>query len=86
VQPPPTLARRAAASTCTARSPLRSSTIPPSQVENPGSECPPPRTANGTPTSRATEIVAATSPTAPQRTTARGRLLIAPFHTRRPTS
>ena len=53
VVPPPARAMRRSGSTSTVRIPDRSATTASSAVPNPGTLCPPPRTANGRPVSRA---------------------------------
>src|SRR5882672_5666800 len=81
--PPSARARRATGSTVTARIRDMSSTIPPSQVENPATLCPPPRTATTICSSRANLTAAITSSTDEGRTIMDGRRSAIAFHTRR---
>ncbi len=64
----------------------RSITIPPSQVENPATLWPPPRTATTSRCSRANRIAAITSSTDVQRTIIAGRRSAIAFHTIRARS
>jgi hypothetical protein len=64
----------------------RSITRPSSQVESPGTLCPPPRTASGSSCSRAYRIAAAMSSAPVGRTISAGYRSIIPFHTTRPAS
>jgi hypothetical protein len=73
VAPPCARAVMAAGSTVTARIPERSITTPSSTVPKPGTLWPPPRTAIGTPCSRACVTAATTSSTVSARTTTAGR-------------
>ncbi len=82
-QPPPACTSLRSASTVTSRSPLRSMTRPPSEVALPATECPPQRTAGGSPCSRATLTAATTSAVLAQRRISPGRRSIMAFHTSR---
>ena len=72
-QPPWTRATRASGSILIPFIELRSSTMPSSTVPNPGTLCPPSRTARGSPLSRAASTAMRTSVTSTARTTASGR-------------
>ena len=86
VQPPSATAVRRAGSTRTLVMADRSMTMPPSQVEKPGSECPPPRTATSRFSLRAKSTARMTSATPAQRTISAGRRSWAPFQIARASS
>ena len=79
VAPPCASARRLRGSTRTAAIAERSSTTPPSQVENPATLCAPPRIATGSPSLQANWTPLMTSATPEQRRTSAGCMSIAPF-------
>src|ERR1700674_4554974 len=83
VAPPPATARRAAGSTVTCRSSLRSSIKPPSQTANPAKLWPPPRTEISRDWSVPNLIAAATSCGVVHRAITAGRRLMAPLKTER---